>query len=427
MFLHVVKAGDTLQKIAAQYQVSEQRIRTDNGILDENELVVGQVLVILVPKTVYTVQQGDTLNVIAQRFNTTVRRLIQNNPSILLSKPLYPGDVLAIDFTAEKLGEMSVNGYAYTHINEGILRSALPFLTYLTIFGYGFTESGELIPINDEKLIEMARMYGAAPILLLSTVTSEGIFSSTNLNKMLKDEVARETLLDNLISVMQKKGYVGIDIDFEYVERDMKEAYIDFIRYTTQRMHAMGFTVNVDLAPKTSSRQTGLLYESHDYSAIGAISDTVLLMTYEWGYTYGPPMAVAPIDKVQEVLRYGLTEIPAEKIFLGVPNYGYNWKLPYERGVTKAQTIGNLQAVRIAAQYGAEIQFDNTAKSPYFTYQDEQGQEHVVWFEDGRSIYEKLYLIRNHALYGAGYWNVMRPFPQNWALLNAIYDIKIQA
>lgn len=86
------------------------------------------------------------------------------------------------------------------------------------------------------------------------------------------------------------------------------------------------------LAPKTSSEQKGLLYEGKDYSGLGQAANGVLLMTYEWGYTYGPPMAVAPINKVKEVLDYAITQIDTNKISLGIPNYGYDWPLPYERG-----------------------------------------------------------------------------------------------
>ena len=69
-------------------------------------------------------------------------------------------------------------------------------------------------------------------------------------------------------------------------------------------------------------------------------------------------MAVAPINMVRRVAEYALTEIPAEKISLGIPNYGYDWPLPYEQGVTKAETINNLQAIGIAIDHGVPIQFD---------------------------------------------------------------------
>ena len=148
------------------------------------------------------------------------------------------------------------------------------------------------------------------------------------------------------------------------------------------------------------------------------MADHVLLMTYEWGYTYGPPMAVAPLNQVRRVVEYALGEIPAAKIDLGIPNYGYDWPLPFERGVTRADSIGNVEAVRIAVERGAEIQFDEIAQSPYFTYYDRQtGVEHEVWFEDVRSMQARFDLIKEYGLRGCGYWQIMQWFRANWVLL----------
>lgn len=168
---------------------------------------------------------------------------------------------------------------------------------------------------------------------------------------------------------------------------------------------------------KISASQKGILYEGKDYRALGAAADHVLLMTYEWGYTYGPPMAVAPLDQVRRVVEYALTEIPAEKINLGIPNYGYDWPLPFEQGVTKARNISNLEAVKIAVDYGVPIQFDETAQSPFFTYET-QNIRHEVWFEDVRSYQAKFELIKEFGLRGAGYWQIMRLFRANWLLLD---------
>ena len=135
-------------------------------------------------------------------------------------------------------------------------------------------------------------------------------------------------------------------------------------------------------------------------------------------------MAVAPLPNVRAVVEYALTEIPAEKIWLGIPNYGYDWPLPVIEGETRATSISNQYAVALAGRYGAEIQYDETAQSPWFRYRDENGREHEVWFEDARSIAAKLGLIREYGLRGAGYWNLMRPFPQNWVVLNASFAIQ---
>ena len=145
---------------------------------------------------------------------------------------------------------------------------------------------------------------------------------------------------------------------------------------------------------------------------------------YEWGYTYGPPMAVAPLPNVRAVLDYAVTEIPAEKIFLGVPNYGYDWPLPFIQGETRAQSISNQRAIELAVQYGVPIQYDETAQSPFFHYTDAGGAAHEVWFEDARSMDTKLRLIAEYGFRGAGFWNLMRPFSQVWLVLDSLYDVE---
>ena len=146
-------------------------------------------------------------------------------------------------------------------------------------------------------------------------------------------------------------------------------------------------------------------------------------MTYEWGYTAGPPMAVAPLPNVRAVLDYAVTEIPPGKILLGVPNYGYDWPLPFVQGTTRAQSISNQRAIELAIEYGIAIQYDETAQSPFFHYTDSSGTVHEVWFEDARSLAAKLRLIAEYGFQGAGFWNLMRPFSQTWLTLASLYDM----
>ncbi|MEG0752370.1 MAG: glycosyl hydrolase family 18 protein [Angelakisella sp.] len=421
--IHVVQKGDTVWGIARHYGVSVQRIITDNGLASLPYLVIGQALIILIPKTVHTVKPGETLYSIATMYGITVMTLLQKNPNLILNRQINIGQQLTINFEGESHREISVNGYAYPNINRSVMQYSLPFLTDFTIFGYGFTTEGELIPVNDQELISLSYQYNTAPILLLSSITEEGTFSGERASQLFNDLELQNTVINSLLAVMKEKGYLGLDVDFEYIKPEDEEAFIRFLKNVTERMHQNGYRVNVDLAPKTSSEQKGLLYEAHNYAAIGAIADTVLLMTYEWGYTYGPPMAVAPLPNVREVVAYAVTQIPKEKIMLGIPNYGYDWKLPFVQGVTKATSIGNEYAIQIAAKNNATIKFDETAQSPFFGYRAQDGSNHIVWFEDVRSIQGKFNLINEFGLRGGGYWNLMRPFAQNWALLSQMFRV----
>src|SRR5699024_5478206 len=185
-----------------------------------------------------------------------------------------------------------------------------------------------------------------------------------------------------------------------------------------------GLFMSTALAPKTSATQTGTLYEAHDYAAHGEWTDFVVLMTYEWGYSGSPPMAVSPIDQVRQVVDYALTEIPAEKILVGQNLYGYDWTLPYEPGGEPAQAISPQRAIRIAREANVAIEFDSPAQAPYFTYYDTDGGEHEVWVEDAHSIHAKFDLIKELVLLGISYWKLGLAFPQNWLLLRDNFDIK---
>ncbi len=424
MTIHVVRPGDTVWSLARQYRVSPSRIISDNGIRNSQNLVVGQALLILIPKTIYTVRPGDTLESVSNQFDVSVLRLLQYNPELTAAGYLRAGQSIVIDFQEEPIREIAINGYAYPSIRQDVFLHTLPYLTYLTIFGYGFTESGELITIEDQEMINQAYQYGAAPVMLLTSLTEDGNFSSQRAGMLFRDIRLQDKVFDQIIAVIHEKGYLGLDLDFEFVNTEDAGDFQNFIRRATERLHREGFFVNVDLAPKISADQEGLLYEAHDYAAIGALADTVLLMTYEWGYTYGPPMAVAPLNKVEQVARYGASVIPPEKILLGIPNYGYDWILPFEKGVTRATSIGNEYAVEIAQRHGVPIQFDEPSYSPTFEYRGNQERKHVVWFEGARSIKGKFELADKLSLRGGGYWNIMRPFRQNWAFVSAQYNIQ---
>lgn len=423
MEIYVVRPGDTLAGIARAFQVPQSQIIWDNGLSEPDRLISGQALVIRFPKQVYTVRPGDTVFSIARRFGLSIRQLWRNNPILQGGVQLYPGQTLILSYQQEGERPVTVNGYAYPFVDRGLLLATIPYLTWLTPFTYGITPEGGSVDLADQELIALARAQGAFPMMHLSTLTEEGGFSNELASLVLNDMAVQDALVDTVVRQIALRGYEGLDVDLEFVLPRDAIAYAALLSRLHARLSPAGILVTAALAPKTSASQPGLLYEGHDYAAVSAAVDRVLLMTYEWGYTYGPPMAVAPLPNVRRVVEYALTEMPAEKIWLGMPNYGYDWPLPYQQGVTRATSISSPYAVSLADRYGAEIQFDDTAKTPWFRYTDENGIRHEVWFEDARSVQAKLGLISEYGLSGAGYWNMMRPFPQNWQVLTSMYRI----
>ena len=424
MTIHVVRPGESVFSVAAAYGVDPTRLSADNAVPADGDLAVGQTLVVRRPQQIHTVQEGDTLSTIAVYYGTTLRQLWRNNFPLGGGTFLTPGQELVISYDDEKLGPLVSNGYAYPFINQRLLDAQMPYLSFLSPFTYGITENGELLPPEDDRLLSAARAHGTQPVMHLSTLTEAGSFDTQRAETVLTDSAVQDRLVADVLQTAQRRGYAGVDVDFEYLPGTLAGAYADFLARLRRLLHAQGLFLWAALAPKTSAGQRGLLYEGHDYAAISAATDGVLLMTYEWGYTYGPPMAVAPLPNVRAVLDFAVTQMPREKIFLGVPNYGYDWPLPFVQGTTRARSISNQEAIELALRYGIAIQYDETAHAPFFHYTDEAGTVHEVWFEDARSLADKFSLVAEYGFQGVGIWNLMRPFSQIWLVLDSLYNIR---
>ncbi|MCK9479050.1 MAG: LysM peptidoglycan-binding domain-containing protein [Firmicutes bacterium] len=423
MIIYVVREGDSLYKIAQAYGVSYQMIADDNELASPDSLAVGQTLVIMTDTIPHIVMPGQSLYSISRGYRVPLNDVIAANPEITNPAQLSVGQLVKIPVSQPKLGTIEVNGYAFPNINAEVLQKTLPYLTYLSIFSYEVRADGSLSAPVDEPLIQAARQANVAPMMVITNIDEEGSFSSELVHVILTNTAVQDTLLDNIVEILQSKNYFGLDIDFEYIYPDDRQNYNNFLIKVVDRLRPLGYTITTALAPKTSGTQQGLLYEAHDYPFHGAIVDHVILMTYEWGYTFGPPMAVAPLNQVRRVLNYAVSVIPSEKILMGMPNYGYDWRVPYVSG-TAAETISNVGATQLAVQEGAQIQFDVEAQSPFFNYVDQQQQRHVVWFEDARNVAASLRLVSEYDLAGVSYWTINRFFPQNWLVLSSMYDVK---
>lgn len=423
MEIYVVQQRDTAAGIAERFGISTERLISDNSLSGPDMLTEGQALLILQPETVHTLRSGESLFSVAAQYGTSVMQLYRNNPYLIGAEYIPQGSQIVVSYTDSPSQNAETSGFAYSFINRAVLEAALPYLTYLIIFGYGFRDDGSIIVLDDGDMITLAHSYDTAVLLSLSAINVDGSFGSGKIERLLTDIPFQNEVIDSFIAVIQQKGAQGLDIDMEYIPPSLREEFAAFAENAAEKLRPLGLVLHIDLAPKTSSVQQGTLYEAHDYALLGAAADYVFLMTYEWGYKFGPPMAVAPLPNVRRVLEYALTEIPREKIFLGIPNYGYDWRLPFERGVTAAVTLGNLTAVNLAIEKRSGILFDEQSQSPYFYYTANDGSEHVVWFEDVRSLRGKFELVQEKAIRGCGYWNLMRPFPQNFLLLNSMFNI----
>lgn len=467
MQIHVVQGGETLWAISQRYRVQISAIVSANQLQDPSKLVVGQALVIPSPFKTHIVRPGEALWMIAQRYGTTVESIIRANqitnpamifPGAQLVIPpavhvVQPGETLWVianryRTTVQELATLNriqnpnqispgmsltiplfrpiidVNGYTINMGEKGAaeVREVGRHLTYSSPFAYTMREDGGLNPINDTPMIQASLAERVVPMMCITNFTYKDP-GSRLARTILSSPELQERLLDNSIAIMRQKGYRGLNVDFENVYEADREFYNQFLQRAVNKLHPLGYFVSTALAPKTSAEQKGRLYEAHDYPAHGRIVDFVVLMTYEWGYRLGPPQAISPLNQIKRVIDYAVSVIPRNKIFMGFQIYARDWLVPHVKG-NEAETFSQQEAIARAIKYGATIQYDPIAQSPFFRYVDEQGRSHEVWFEDARSAQAKFDLAKDYGLRGISYWVLGYPYPQNWLLLEDNFRIR---
>ncbi len=429
MVIYTVKRGDTLYNIARRYGMEVKTLARDNGLARPEALSVGETLVISQPKSVYTVREGDTLYSIAQRFGVGVGDLFRNNPFLGGKHEIRVGDVLTVvPEPTESEREIAVNTYVYPSVDRDVLRRTLPYLTYLTVLGGSVESDGTLIePQGDEEIVELAREYGVAPIMQISGTDESGRISGALGEQILSDEKAASTLMAEIESSLSQKRYRGVQMDFQGLSDTAAEAYPAWISSLRERLSPLGRSVFVSMTPRDPQGGVDWYGGMQDPSQLGAVSDAVDLSAYGWGYAYGEPMAVSPIPEVRRAVEDAGGQIDPNRIMLGLSQYGYNWALPFAAGTDRARSVDHSEATALARDRRAAIDYDAKAEAPFARWFERDGgktREHVMWFEDARSIAARLGLLDEYGLGGISVWNGMRYFPQLWQILSHRYPIR---
>ena len=426
MIIHVVQPGETIDSISEYYNVPDDRLILENGITNPDNLAIGQTIVIVQPEVLYTVQPGDTLESIAQQYSISPMELLRNNPYLSDREYLYAGETIVISYQTNKTRTIATSGYTFSYIDRSILIKTLPFLSYLTIFNYTATSRGEIIPSADEtELIQLAKAYGVAPMMFVSTITSEGVVSREVNYEILNNPSIQNSLVENALQILKTKGYYGINIYVEDITYDNINSIAEYLKKASAIFHSEGYRIVITITPINKDiNNPGVNFEKIDYSKLSEYVDGIIFASYDWARSYSYPSSIFPVDVLIELLDYGVSIIPSEKIFLGLTTLGYDWTLPYIPGATGATVITNNRAVEVAAENNITIQFNEAAQSPYFYYMDSDGILHVIWFKDARSFDARARLVAEYDLQGLSLWTIMRFDAQMWLIINNQYYIE---
>ena len=425
MIIHVVQPGETVDSISEHYNIPAYRLVLENGIINPDNLAIGQTIVIVQPEILYTVQAGDTLESIAVQYGITPMELLRNNPYISDREVLHIGETIVISYQTDRTKTIATSGYIFPHIEKSVLKKTLPFLSYLAIFNYRATSEGEIIcNADDTELIQIAKDYGVAPMMFVSTIKEEGIVSREVNYDILSDPSVRDLLIYNALDIMRTKGFYGINIYAETITYENINAFSEYLEKAAAIFHAEGYRVVITITPVINIDTPNMIFDKIDYSKLSQFADAIMFSSYEWARSYSYPSLIFPVNVLKRLLDYSLSIIPSEKLFLGITTLGYDWTLPYVPGATEATAITYDNAVQIAAKNGIPIQYDEAAQAAYFYYENIDGTLHIVWTKDARSFDARISLVEEFNLQGVSIWTVMRFDAQMWLIVNTQYYIE---
>ncbi len=261
---------------------------------------------------------------------------------------------------------------------------------------------------------------GGAPADVTSTARNESVmilplianknFDRSIVHGILSDTGVRDSVVDQIDRFVKAGGYDGVNIDFEDVPEGDRDLLTRFMQLLTERLRPEGELVTIDVPAKTSDTTIGWA-GPYDYQALGQTCDLVILMVYDYHWSGGTPGAVSPLDWFEDVLRYSSSVIPASRLVVGIPFYGYDWP----SGGT-ASGVSFQQALGTAEQVGKPVRFSNASGEYTFSY-SKGGVDHEVWFQGAKSTELRLQVMQRYGLDQVAAWCIGQEDPRTWEVI----------
>lgn len=308
-------------------------------------------------------------------------------------------------------GEKEVMGFYVNWDTPGV--ESYPSLTRnarnidtVSPYWYTVTASGEVeskFNGHQPHVMNFTRQQGQLILPLINNDKSS--------HTMLTNPGIRQRAIDNIVALIQRNHYDGVNIDFEMLPAWTKDHYTIFIRELSQKLRARGKLMTISVFPKVGVPND--IMGAYDYRALAPYVDRMVIMAYDNHWASGPSGAVAPLKWVEQNIIYALREMPASKILLGIANYGYDW--PTNGG--KGTDIASKKAIELAKQRGATLQWDAASSTPYFYYTSSKGAKRVIWFESSYSLDYKLQLVNKYNLKGIAVWRLGNEEDRFWEIV----------
>lgn len=298
-------------------------------------------------------------------------------------------------------GFESIQGYGK------YMNSISPFWYELTIEGKIETFSGA----EDTEIIDYLK---ANSIKIVPIISNE--FEPEPLASIIADPTKRAAHIQDILEIANQ--YDGISLNYENLNVEDKDNYTQFMTEVAEELHENNKILFIHLHAKTEEPGTWNGPQSQDWESLGEICDKMKIMAYDYHWSTSEAGPIAPPEWVEEVIQHAASIIPKEKIYLGIPLYGYDWIGEEGTGVTydEAMTLSNLN--------NAAVQLDTETNSPFFTYSDDEENAHEVWFENAQSIKYKLDIAKQYQIGGIDFFRLGSEDINLWEEVNNTFKIE---
>ncbi|AHF10899.1 cell wall-binding protein [Dehalobacter restrictus DSM 9455] len=262
-------------------------------------------------------------------------------------------------------------------------------------FAYRFSSAE-----TPKYLVSLGQSKGAqvVPMVMSSGSTADSV---------LQNATKRSAFVNSATKMIAETNADGILVDMEALSESSEEGLTALMQSLYTQLHPQGKLVMVSVMSKTSATAQPW-YDEYDYSDLAQYVDYIQIMSYDKHYSTSAPGPIAPLDWVREVIAYAVTEIPSEKILMGVPYYGRAWRTEGSGWVSKV--FGWAVATQTADQFCATITRETTLTDPIgvptFKYVDESDYSRTAYFDDRLSWGKKLDIMDEYNLGGIGGWSM---------------------
>lgn len=237
-------------------------------------------------------------------------------------------------------------------------------------------------------------------------------------SKIINDYQLRSLMIKEILDYVDKFDLDGINLDFEYMYMDDKDAFSKFVIELAPQLREKGKCLSVDVTAPNGADNWSLCYNRN---LIAEVADYIVFMGYDQygtstiGTTSGYNWVV---NSLKNMMNYD--EVPAEKLILGLPFYTKLWQT--KDGKTIKGTAVGMNGISSSIPSGVEKQWQEDLQQNYVEYQ-QNGYVYKMWIEDEESFGKKLDLVKEYNLAGAGYWRKGLESNSIWNLIKNKLDL----